>query len=260
MRLSLTRLCLLSSARQWRRLIGRVMLVCILLPSLASAAPETLEPIKLRKTWLNAQPLEPIVLKKPASMIEAERLTTQPPMNQTLVDEAPASLAPVESAPVSESLTVADAPEEETLVDDEVVTAPPLEPEPTKAPNFNERIQSLADAPRERPSTLNVAQDTVLPATLASMVIMEENIETDDKTINKIIDIADQYADIPQLLLEVRGIAPMTATSAERDAAYKNAQLIMSGLVSAGIPYHRIAAFVMLLDAAPGSVRIIRTR
>ena len=261
MRLPLTRLCLLSSARQWRRLVGRVMMVLLLLPSLASASPEVLEPIILRKTWLtNSQPLEPIVLKKPASMIEAERLKSSPKPDDSAIEEVPASLAPVASAPTEEDMAVdetADATPD-TIAD--VMDEQPQVGDTPKTRSFNERIQSLADAPRERPSTLNVAKDTVLPVALAAMSVSAESIQADDTTINKIIDVADQYADVPQLLLEVRGIAPMSATSAEREAAYQNAQLIMSGLVSAGVPYHRIAAFVMLMDAAPGQVHIIRTR
>ena len=280
MRLPRTRLCLLSPVLSWRRLVGKVLVVALVLPGLAAASPEALQPIKLRKTWQSST-LEPIHLKRPDGMAGEALPSGLPdwtPVPPTEIHEIPvaapteipANLAPVATAPAPEQITtgaVTEHVQEATVVNEpdeltesaEVPATPPA-PTPTadEKRGFSERIQSLADAPRDRGPDLPA--NTVLPVNLGRIALPEEGTQPDDDTVNKIIDIADQYADVSQLLLEVRGLAPMTATDPERQQAYRRAQLVMSGLVSAGIPYYRIAAFVTLMDAAPRSVDILRVR
>lgn len=281
MRLPRTRLCLLSPVLSWRRLVGKVLVAALMLPGLAAASPEALQPIKLRKTWQSVSTLEPIQLKRPEGT-PAESLPSGLPAWTPVApadiyeipvaapSEMPANLAPVATAPAPEQITtgaVAEHVQEAAAVSEpgkltESADAPATlsipAPMVDEKRGFNERIQSLADAPRDRGPGLPA--NTVLPVSLGRIALPEEGTQPDDDTVNKIIDIADQYADVPQLLLEVRGLAPMTATDPERQQAYHRAQLVMSGLVSAGIPYYRIAAFVTLLEAAPRSVDILRVR
>lgn len=279
MRLSLPRLCRLSPVLPWRRWLGKALIASLVLPGLAAAAPENLEPIKLRKTWQSSSSLEPIQLKKPISLTSgglssglpdwtpiAPAHTQEEIIPTFIATEAPAQLVPVATAPERHEVqtgAVSESPVTEQaaplVLHESAEDTPPLAVTEDK-PGFNQRIQSLADKPGRRIPSVESSVKVVLPANLVRVMVSEESIRDDDKTINAIIDIADQYADVPQLLLEVRGLAPMTATTQDRQLAYQNALLVMSGLVSAGIPYHRIAAFVTLLDAAPGSVDIIRTR
>lgn len=254
--------CLLCLDPPLRRRVGRVLVLSVALPCLAGTA-QALDPIVLRKTWQTHPVLEPIFLKKPTIMREeafSSAVEDAPEVKN--FSENPETFTPVETPAQLENIPTPSFDWAETPVvpyeDKAVSDTPSASVAPIPASVF---VPSQAAIARmQTPAPMTPVDDGILPSHLGRLSIPEGSIQTADATLNRIIDIADRTRDLPQLLLEVRGLAPLSATDSQRQRAYQNAQLMMSGLISAGIPPYRIAAFVMLLDDAPGSVDIIRTR